>query len=448
MPNKDGHRRFGNVRKLPSGRYQIRYPGPDGRMRNGSETYPRVSDAHRALALIESEQAVGEWSAPERGKVKLGDYAGRWIIQRPGLRPRTVDLYSWLLKRYISPKLGGVPLGKLTTPLIRAWRAELLAEGVSVSMTAKAYRLLRAVLTTAVEEDKILPRNPCRIRGAGEERAQERPVLTVAQVFELAELVGRRPVGNVRKLDSGGYRLRFRRDGVMRTAPEVFPGRQEAERTLLRLAEDGRADCDYDRRYRAMVLLATFASLRWGEVTALKRCDLDLTAAVVHVRAAYSDRRAPGSKITLGPLKSRAARRTVGVPASIIPILNDHLAVFVAPGPAALVFAGAKGSPLRRSNFNRTTGWTRAVESIGAPGLHSHDLRHTGNHFAAATGAGIKDLMARMGHDSERAAMIHLHEARGADKTITDAIDAHLDDARKKDGDDDDGLSGALVPAR
>lgn len=60
-------------------------------------------------------------------------------------------------------------------------------------------------------------------------------VLTVAQVFELAELVGRRPVGNVRKLDSGGYRLRFRRDGVMRTAPEVFPGRQDAERTLWRL---------------------------------------------------------------------------------------------------------------------------------------------------------------------------------------------------------------------
>jgi hypothetical protein len=42
--------------------------------------------------------------------------------------------------------------------------------------------------------------------------------------------------------------------------------------------------------------------------------------------------------------------------------------------------------------------------------------------------------------------MIYLHEARGADKAITDAIDAHLDDARKKDGDDDDGLSGALVP--
>jgi hypothetical protein len=44
-------------------------------------------------------------------------------------------------------------------------------------------------------------------------------------------------------------------------------------------------------------------------------------------------------------------------------------------------------------------------------------------------------------------AVIYLREAQGADKVIVDAIDAHLDDAREKDGDDDDCLSGALVPA-
>ncbi len=448
MPNKDGHRRFGNVRKLPSGRYQIRYPGPDARIRTGPETFARASDARRALTLIEADMIAGGWADPDRGKVKLGDYAAPWIAQRPGLRPRSVDLYRWLLQRYIGPQLGAVPLGKLSTPMIRDWRAGLLSGGVSVSMTAKAYRLLRAVLTTAVEEDKILARNPCRIRGAGEEHAVERPVLTVRQVFELADRVGRRPVGNVRKLPVGGYRLRFGRHGVMRTAPEAYRTRADAERALWTMAEDGRADCDYDRRYRALVLLATFASLRWGEVTALKRCDLDLESSLVRVRAAFSDRRTPGSKITLGPLKSRAGRRTVGIPEAIIPALRDHLSVFVAPGPASLAFAGAKGSPLRRSNFNRMSGWSYAVESIGARGLHFHDLRHTGNSFAAASGPGIKDLMARMGHDSERAAMIYLHEARGADKAITSAIDAHVDAERKRDGDDDDGLAGALVPAR
>ena len=71
--------------------------------------------------------------------------------------------------------------------------------------------------------------------------------------------------------------------------------------------------------------------------------------------------------------------------------------------------------------------------------------RHTGNHFAAKSGAGLKDLMARMGHGSERAAMIYQREAQGADKAITSAIGAHVQDERHTN--DDDGSAGALVPA-
>jgi integrase len=180
--------------------------------------------------------------------------------------------------KHIEPYLGKVPIGKISTQLVREWRADLLSHGVSATMAAKAYRLLRAVLATAVEDDRILPRNPCRIRGAGSEHPAERPVLTVAQVFKLAELVDRRPVGNIRKLPGGGYRLRFQRDGVMRTAPEVYPTRAVADRALWAMAADGRADSSHDSRYRALVLLAAFASLRWGEVTALRRCDVDLEA--------------------------------------------------------------------------------------------------------------------------------------------------------------------------
>jgi integrase len=447
MANKGGHRRFGNVRKRESGRYQIRYPGPDGLMRTGPETYDRKTDADRALVLIEAQIASGEWTDPERGKTKLGDYAATWIVQRPGLRVRTVDLYNWLLAKHITPYLGGVPIGKLSTPMIRKWRADLLDKGVSVSMAAKAYRLLRAILTTAVEEDKILARNPCRVRGAGEEHAPERPVLTVAEVFDLAERVGRRPVGNVRLLSGGGYRLRFRRDGRMRTAPEVYDSRPAAERALWDMADGGRADFSHDGRFRAMVLLTTFASLRWGEVTALTRSDLDLKAGTVRVRAAFTQRRSNGSAVVLGPPKSRAGRRIVGIPKSIIPALEQHLAKFVGPEPGALVFCGPSGAPIRRSNFGKMSGWPYAVRSIGAEGLHFHDLRQTGNTFAAAGGTGIKDLMARMGHDSERAALIYQHQARGADKLITNAIDAHVEAERKRTEDDgDDGTAGALVP--
>lgn len=445
MPNKQGHRRFGNVRKLPSGRHQVRYLGPDGRMRNHPDTFERKGDAERVLSLIEAELIRGEWTDPQRGKVRLGGYAQRWITQRPGLRARTVDLYRWLLGKHIEPYLGDIPIGKITTQVVREWRASLLARGVSVTMAAKAYRLLRAVLMTAAEEDKILPHNPCRLRGAGSENAPERPVVTVAQVFELANLAGRRPVGNVRKLVAGGYRRRFARNGAMRTSPEVFLTRADAERALWAMACDGRADCNHDRRYHALILLATFASLRWGEVTALRRCDLDLAAGTVRVRATFTERST--GEILLGPPKSRAGRRVVGIPAVIIPVLRDHLAIFTKPDPGALVFPGVMGGPLRRGNFNRMSAWPHAVAAIGANGLHFHDLRHSGNTFAAASGVGLKDLMARMGHDSERAALIYQHEARGADAAITTAINAHVEAAKRGDQDDSDGTAGTVAPA-
>ena len=78
-------------------------------------------------------------------------------------------------------------------------------------------------------------------------------------------------------------------------------------------------------------------------------------------------------------------------------------------------------------------------------GLHFHDLRHAGNYFAAASGAGLKDLMARRGHDRERAALIYQHEARGADKRITDAIDFHVQ-AERDQGDDDRAVLGRWCP--
>jgi integrase len=142
------------------------------------------------------------------------------------------------------------------------------------------------------------------------------------------------------------------------------------------------------------------------------------------VRAVYVERST--GEMLPGPPKSRAGRRLMGIAGVIVPTLREHLAAFVGGEPGALVFPGQKGAPLRRSNFNKVPGWPHAVASVGAAGLHLHDLRHTGNQFAANSGAGLRDLMTRMGHDSERATLIYQHEARGADQRITDAIDSHV----------------------
>ncbi|MGW4407244.1 tyrosine-type recombinase/integrase [Nonomuraea sp. NPDC004702] len=370
MANRDGHRRFGNIRKRESGRFQIRYPGPDGRLRTGATTYATRTEADRALTLIEAKMIAGDWTDPDRGKVLLGDYARAWIKERPGLRPKTIENYTWLLDRHIMPALGGVQVDKITTQMIRAWRAERLEQGTSISTVAKAYRFLRAVLMTAAEEDKLISRNPCRIKGADNEHTPERPVITVSQVFELAD----------------------------------------------RMA---------DRRFRALILLATFASLRWGEVIALRRHDLDLAARTVRVREQLVE--LDGGEMRLCPVKSKAGRRTIGIPAAIVPTLTEHLASYVGPDEDAFVFLGKNSGFLRGGNFRRAAKWADALKEMGLMGLHFHDLRHTGNTLAAQSGASLADLKARMGHDSDRAALIYQHATKDADQRIADALSARVE---------------------
>jgi integrase len=312
-----------------------------------------------------------EWTDPVGGQVQLRAYAERWLAQRPGLRPRTIELYSWLLARHIAPHLGGVPIGNLTPEMVREWRASLLSSGVSESAAAKAYRLLRAVLMTATD-DRIIPRNPCRIRGAGDEKPAERQVLTVAQVYDLADQMA-------------------------------------------------------SLRFRALILLATFASLRWGEAIALRRCDLDLDARTVSIRRQYVEL---SGSLVVGPPKSRAGLRTVAFPASLVAALREHLDAYVASESTALMFTGQHGGVLRRGNFRRDSGWPEAVAALGTPGLHFHDLRHTGNTLAAQTGVSLADLKARMGHDSVRAAMIYQHAAAEADQKIANVLDERIGTAR------------------
>ena len=116
--------------------------------------------------------------------------------------------------------------------------------------------------------------------------------------------------------------------------------------------------------------------------------------------------------------------------------------------PDALVFTGPKGGALRRAHFNNLTRWVETVKAIGAPGLHFHDLRHTGNHLAAQTGATTKDLMARMGHDDMRAALIYQHATGAADRVIADRLSDMLDEQAVSHPLDDDGSADAPVRVR
>jgi integrase len=251
-----------------------------------------------------------------------------------------------------------VTVGELTLARVRRWRKKLLDSGISPITTAKAYRFLRAVMNTAVD-DGLIKRSPCRIKGAGSEDSPERPVLSVAQVYALADAVG--------------------------------------------------------LRYRPLILLAAFSSLRWGELAALRPEDIDLDACTVRVTRQLNK---PGAVPLFGPPKSRAGRRVVDFADLIVPDLRQHLRAVPA---GALAFTSPEGTALSNTNFRRRV-WGPAVAAVGLEGVHIHDLRHTGNQFTANAGANPRELMARMGHDSPRAALIYMHSSDKRQRTLADAV--------------------------
>jgi len=100
-----------------------------------------------------------------------------------------------------------------------------------------------------------------------------------------------------------------------------------------------------------------------------------------------------GQRPVLGPPKSEAGRRSLAIPANIVPAVSSHLEHFVGSEPDAWLFPTASGSALSPRNFNRA--WDKARQIAGRPDLHLHDLRHSGLTWAAASGASVAELMRR-----------------------------------------------------
>ena len=85
------------------------------------------------------------------------------------------------------------------------------------------------------------------------------------------------------------------------------------------------------------------------------------------------------------------------------------------------MFTTDEGVPIERSNF-RSRVWLPATARAGLSGVRFHDLRHTAGTLAAQTGATTKELMARLGHSSSRAALMYQHATEERDRVIADRL--------------------------
>jgi integrase len=370
---KGRKRRFGSVRRLPSGSWQARYLGADGVPRKAPSTFDTKKAAEQWLVETEAEILKGEWIDPDAGTITLDEYITRWIQERD-LKARTREEYERNIRLHVRPELGETPLNQINAQRIRTWRANRTDAGVGKPTLAKTYRILHAIFVTAVDDD-LIRRNPCRIKGAGQDKANERPTATLDQVFGIAEAI--------------------------------------------------------QPRYRLMILLAAFAQLRFGELIALRRNSIDLTKMELRVRRATAEME-DGSQIDDDP-KSEAGKRPISLPDGLRGDIEAHLDRYAQPGPGGRLFIGPAGGIPRRRNFNRV--WHAALKAARIPpetGLHLHDLRHTGSTWSAQSGATLRELMARIGHSSTRAAMIYQHASRDRDDAIATALNVLLEDARSR----------------
>ncbi len=360
-------RTWGSVRKLPSQRYQAAYVGPDLARYNAPSTFASRVEAEAWLMRIRDAIADGSWGAetdtvdpPVPRAVTVGEYAEAWLAGRD-LKPRTRQHYRQILDPRILPTFGPRRLADVTPAQVRLWHAGL--DVGKPTIRAHAYALLRTIFTTAVADD-LIAANPCRVRAAGT-----------------------------------SHRARAIRPAT--------------------LAELEAATAAMPERLRAMVLLAAWCAMRFGELAELRRRDIDLQRGVIRIRRGVTR---VGSEIVIGSPKCTAGTRDVAIPPHLVPMLAAHLHDFTAPGPDALLFPAADGRQISPNSLYRW--WFRARKEAGRPDLRFHDLRHTGAVLAASTGATLAELMARLGHSTPSAAMRYQHAAKDRDRAIAEALSA------------------------
>ncbi len=365
---RKSRRTFGNVYKLKSGRYRASYLAPDGKRRAGDSTFDTVADADAWLSTISSDIVKGNWRPPEPSRETVGVFAGRWLalgVGRDGrqLSPTTVELYELLWRRWLEPTFGDLALGDVSMETVRTWLAKARNGHPGSTQPDKSYRLLRVIFNVAVDDEKI-PANPCRIKGAGKETAPERPIAGPEQVLAIADSI--------------------------------------------------------DEKYRALVVLGAWCSLRFGELAGLRRSRVDLLHRKIHVVEQLVE--LSGGKTVFKSPKTDSDR-TIDVPDELVPILEDHLAEHVGTDANALLFTSPDGQhPLRRTKFRPR--WANACEKAGVTGLHFHDLRGSGATWAAVAGATLPELMHRLGHSTHTAALRYQHATSERHREIADRLGA------------------------
>ena len=326
-----------------------------------AKNFIRRVDADRFLVKVESDKLRGRFADPRLARTRLADWMEEWQATRTNQSPLTRIRDEGSIRNHVIPRFGLVPIGQLQPVHVGQWVADLDASGLAPATTRKAYQLLAAAMSSAVDNG-LIPVSPCRNV-------------------------------NLPKLTSPAMRI-------------------------LDPAEIGALADAIDGRYRALVLTAAFTGLRYGELAALHVDRFDALRKSLRVEESLAEVR--GEFVFKAP-KSHASRRTVSLPSFLVEELAQHLAAY--RDDSGIVFTAPEGGPMRHVNLRHRT-WLPAVrQSVGEP-CTFHSLRHSHAAILIAQGEHPKVIQERLGHTSIKTTLdTYGHLFDGMDEAAAERLD-------------------------
>lgn len=215
MGEKSRRRGNGSIRKVASGRWQVRYTDPFGK-RISAGTFGRYSDAERALARVIADIEKGTWRAKpysdptglDMNKIDLAQLSSLWAdsrVSRRGqpLSPNTTSEYDRLISKVLTP-LSQMQIRAISSRDIDVWWARESRR--APAQAAKAYTYLSGLMRWAVKR-KWIPENPCDVFGASAYRPAQEPEIPRSEDVDFMIAVSDEPMSIIISLAAyGGLR--------------------------------------------------------------------------------------------------------------------------------------------------------------------------------------------------------------------------------------------------
>jgi integrase len=330
--------------KNGSVRYYAAYLGADGRYHEEGG-FKTEKEAAKVAAQRELEAARGDWASPMAGRTTFADYVTTYYWPTTEhLEVSTRTAYRYYLDKHFIPRFGKLPMRRISPTMIQAWVNDATRDGLSARSAVKYHALLHKIFARAVV-DQVIAVNPASHTALPKVLTKPKQIITADQ-FE----------------------------AILANIPA---------------------------RYRTMVLLAIETGLRWGELIALRPCDVDFKSRRVLVRRTIGEvakKHSPtGERCYIKDYPKDDEQRQLQIDRATCRLLREHIKSYEV-ADTGLLFTSKAGTPLSRNNF-RTKFWAPAVKTAKVEQkVTFHNLRAAHASWLLAGGADIVVVRERLGH--------------------------------------------------